>query len=261
MADTVLGPGDHSTNQTSAGAAHLADQAAVTLAAIERATDRLMTVVDDLDDMSMRGPSLLPGWRRSHVLSHLARNADGCLNLLIWARTGVEHAMYASRADRDAAIEEGARRSHQLLVEDLNASCARFAAAAHALPARAWGAEVVGGPGEKIPAHEVLRSRLLEVWVHLADLDGGFGFDDIPEPDVEHVLEDVVQQFGGRADVPALSVVVDFDEGRLRTWELRGTTTRPQQVRGRPGAMLGWLLGRTGSERLEGEAPELPAWL
>ncbi|GAA3360758.1 MULTISPECIES: maleylpyruvate isomerase family mycothiol-dependent enzyme [Saccharopolyspora] len=256
MADTVLGAGG---TPVPAGAAHSTEQVTAALSAIERSTQRLLQVSEELDDASVRRPSLLPGWTRAHVLTHLARNADGLLNLLIWARTGAEHPMYASPADRDADIQEGAVRGHRLLVEDVVASHGRFAHAVRTLPASAWDAEVVGR--EPMPAHHVLRKRLLELWVHLVDLDGGVGFDEVPEADAEQLLEDVVQQFGGRPDVPAVTVVVDFDDGRTRTWELRGTTSPPAQVRGRPGPMLGWLLGRTGPEPLEGDAPALPVWL
>ncbi|QUH04387.1 maleylpyruvate isomerase family mycothiol-dependent enzyme [Saccharopolyspora erythraea] len=261
MADIALGAGDRSNIESTTGAAQLAHRTSVALAAIEQASDRFMETARSLDELSIHRPSLLPGWTRAHVISHVARNADGFLNLLRWARTGVEHPMYASASDRDADIDEGAVRGRQLLLEDLAASCERFARAARELPVWAWTAEVLDGAGDPIPAHGVLRGRLLEVWVHLVDLDHGFGFDDIPRPDVEEVLEDVVQQFGGRHDVPALTVVVDFD-GRERSWELRGTTSRPSQVHGDPGAMLGWLLGRTSGERLTGDPlPTLPPWL
>ncbi|MCX2729693.1 maleylpyruvate isomerase family mycothiol-dependent enzyme [Saccharopolyspora sp. NFXS83] len=256
MADTVLGAGG---TPVPTGAQHSTEQVTAALSAIEAGTHRLLEVGKALDDASVRRPSLLPGWSRAHVLTHLARNADGLLNLLIWARTGAEHPMYASPADRDADIQEGSVRGHRLLLEDLVASHGRFAHAVRTLPESAWDAEVVGR--QPMPARDVLRKRLLEVWVHLADLDHGFGFADIPEPDVEQLLEDTVQAFGGRPDVPAITVVVDFPDGHLRTWELRGTTAPPAQVRGTPGAMLGWLLGRTGSEELEGDAPELPVWL
>lgn len=256
MADTVLGAGG---THVPAGAQHSTEQVTTALSAIEAGTQRLLEVGKALDDATVRRPSLLPGWSRAHVLTHLARNADALLNLLIWARTGAEHPMYASPADRDADIQEGSVRGHRLLLEDVVASHGRFAHAVRTLPESAWDAEVVGR--EPMPARDVLRKRLLELWVHLVDLDHGFGFDDIPEPDVEQLLEDTVQMFGGRPDVPAVTVVVDFPGGHLRTWELRGTTAPPTQVRGTPGAMLGWLLGRTGNEELEGEAPELPVWL
>ncbi|GAA4849117.1 maleylpyruvate isomerase N-terminal domain-containing protein [Saccharopolyspora rosea] len=254
MADIALGAGGRSNTRRPA-----AQYAAQVLAAVERATLRLVDAAEEIDELGVRAPSLLPDWTRGHVLTHLARNADGCANLLRWARTGIEHPMYTSAADRDAAIEEGATRSRHLLLEDLRAASDRLTHAARTLPDTAWTAEVVTAPGDPVPAHHVLRLRLLEVWAHLVDLDVGVGFTDIPMPDVEWLLEDTAQWFGGRQDVPALSVEVDFGDHR-RQWELRGTTSRPAAVRGEPGPMLGWLLGRTGADELEGEAPELPPW-
>lgn len=240
--------------------ASAAELAAGMLAAIERATMRLMATVRELDDPAARAPSLLPGWTRGHVVSHLARNADGCVNLLLWARTGVEHSMYPSPADRDEAIEEGAVRSHQLLEEDLIASCTRLTDACRALPARAWSAEVLAAPGKPIRVHEVLRSRLLEVWVHLVDLDHGVGFADIPEPDVEVLLDDAIRQFAGRPDTPGCTVATGFAGGQ-RTWAFGRPDDRWRRVTGRPGAILGWLLGRTDGTQLGGDVPDLPAWL
>ncbi len=82
----------------------------LTIARISEATDRLIESASALADGQLRDPSLLPGWSRGHVLTHLARNADGLSNLLIWARTGVETPQYTSRDDRDAQIEEGSGR-------------------------------------------------------------------------------------------------------------------------------------------------------
>ncbi|RCW39579.1 maleylpyruvate isomerase [Halopolyspora algeriensis] len=234
------------------------------LASIEHATGHVLDAVHAMDEISVHRPSLLPNWTRAHVISHLARGADGCVNLLTWARTGVEHPMYTSKEDRDADIREGGVRSHRLLLEDLRASSARLIEAARSLSPPAWTAEVVGAPGKPIPAYEVLRSRLLELWVHLVDLDYGFGMDDIPATDVEQLLQDTVRQLAGRPDVPAVTVVAEFEGGTVRSWDLGMPLQRPQrgkQVRGHPGALLGWLLGRTGSADLHGDAPEMPPWL
>lgn len=255
MSDTALGPGPGSVDL-----AALAQEVRHQLAAIEHATEVMLGTVESFDDLSVRQPSLLDGWSRAHVITHLARNADGCTNLLIWARTGIEHPMYASGDDRDQAIDEGAVHSHRLLVEDLAAASQRFAASARALPTQAWTAELYDAIGDPMPAHHTLRARLLEVWVHTVDLDHDIDFASIPPAHSEQLLEDVTQFFGGRPDVPALSLEVDFGTHR-RTWELRGTTERPSKVSGEPGPMLGWLLGRTGPEDLTGDPPELPEWL
>ena len=68
------------------------------MASIAAATGRLLTVAGTLTDAEVAEPSLLPGWTRGHVLTHLARNADGLANLLRWAGTGIETPVYASAA-------------------------------------------------------------------------------------------------------------------------------------------------------------------
>lgn len=44
---------------------------------LAEATSRLLGTAAGLTDSQAREPSLLPCWSRGHVLSHLARNADG----------------------------------------------------------------------------------------------------------------------------------------------------------------------------------------
>ena len=79
-------------------------------------------------------PSLLPGWSRAHVLTHLARNADGFVNLLTSARTGEAIPMYASPEARAADIDAGAGRGPADLLDDLRRSGQRFDAAVAAMP-------------------------------------------------------------------------------------------------------------------------------
>ncbi len=47
------------------------------------------------------------------MITHLSRNADGLVNLLHWAQTGVETTMYVSDEKRDADIAAGAGRSRR----------------------------------------------------------------------------------------------------------------------------------------------------
>src|SRR5579859_308739 len=86
------------------------------------ATDRVLATAAALTDAQAREPSLLPGWTRGHVLTHIARNADGLRNLLIWARTGTEVPMYASAQARNDDIEAGAGRPAAGLAADVRES-------------------------------------------------------------------------------------------------------------------------------------------
>src|SRR6478672_7747869 len=114
-----------------------ADPSALT-AELLTSTDSLLTSIVGLDEMQAREVSLLPGWTRGHVLTHIARNADAMVNLLTWARTGVETPMYASREQRNADIEAGSGRPAPELVDDVRSSHERMIAEMQELPADAW---------------------------------------------------------------------------------------------------------------------------
>lgn len=231
------------------------------LAAIRQATERLNVAVAALGEPDVVRPSLLPGWTRAHVVTHLARNADAFVNLLIWARTGVEHPMYASRADRDADIEEGAKRLAQVLREDLTAACGRLDVAASELTGSDWQAEVAHRTGRVFPAREIPTMRLFEVWVHLVDLDVGVGFADIPDDHVERVLERAVLPHVERTEGNRVRVRVELPGGAQRTWDLAAATSASSpEVSGSTADVLAWLTGRGDGSALTGGAPALPAW-
>lgn len=231
------------------------------VAAVGTATDRLVDAVNQLDDIATRAPSRLPGWSRGHVISHLARNADGLVNLLTWARTGVEHPMYASRADRDADIEEGSSRPHRLLAEDLVAASQRFAHAAETLADAAWSTKVANHRGVMFSAAEVPWMRVREVWLHLIDLDVSVDIGDVPTELVEEFLDDAVRQYGGR-NVSSLRIEAALPDGRRRSWLVGDSqpNTSTGSVSGDGRVMLGWLTGRGPGDQLSGERPALPPW-
>ncbi|MGI5505871.1 maleylpyruvate isomerase family mycothiol-dependent enzyme [Lentzea sp. CA-135723] len=245
-----------STEQTSVPAPRGVPDRHIT--AVREATDVLYEVVEELDEAAVRGPSLLPGWTRGHVITHLARNADALVNLLTWARTGVEHQAYASRADRDADIEEGAHRLLQVIKADLDSACLRFEAACREFPAHAWRSEVTAPKGQTIPASTVPLFRLREIWIHLIDLDAGVGFDDLPAAFVEEFLDDAVRQFEGRVD--PFEIEVTLPGGAQRRWTVNGPASR-SSVSGSASAVLAWLTGRSDGAGLRGELPDLPDWI
>ena len=150
------------------------DQARRSMTRIGEATDRLLASAAALTDATAREPSALPGWTRGHVLTHVARNADGLGNLLRWARTGTKTPMYASREARAASIEAGAGRPAAELTADVRRTAITFAAEAASLPGEAWAAQVQMLVGPPMPARRVLDSRLREVEIHHVDLCAGY---------------------------------------------------------------------------------------
>lgn len=219
--------------------------------AVEQAAARL-------EPAQVAGPSRLPGWTRGHVLSHLARNADALVNLLTWARTGVEARMYASPAERADGIEAGAARALPEQLADLTAAGQRFAAAAAAVPADRRSFTVLSGQGREIPASQVPWLRVREVWLHLVDLDAGAGLDAIGEDVAWALAADVAGWMSSRTEATADLRADGHDPIRL------GQGGKAVVVAGRPQPIAGWLTGRSPGNGLAvtgGELPDLPRWL
>jgi maleylpyruvate isomerase len=151
------------------------------LEATRDATERVSTGVAQLTDGEARGPSRLPGWSRGHVLTHLARNADGIRNMVEGAIAGEERDMYPSGPDgRAADIDSGADRGASELIADFTAASAALDAAWRGMPDDAWdrlGLTIAYGP---VPMRRVVWSRRRELLVHLVDLDLGVAPADLP---------------------------------------------------------------------------------
>jgi maleylpyruvate isomerase len=211
------------------------------LGRITTATDRLLDTVSAFDDADVRGPSLLPGWTRGHVLTHLARNADGGARLLGWARTGAETPEYPSPAARAQQIEAGAGRRAAELAADVRDSAARFAAEYARMPADAWDVVVRWTGGQKRPAARVADSRLCEVLVHHVDLRAGYTHDEWPADFTAEILSRVVASFATRAGSPPMRLhATDAD-----AWYEIGDAGGTPVIRGPQASLLAWLMGRS----------------
>jgi maleylpyruvate isomerase len=178
-------------------------------------------------------PSLLPGWSRGHVLTHIARNADSFVRVLEAARQGEIVAQYEGGADgRNADIEAGAGRDWDTLVEDVRSSAARldevFA------DQDRWDLAMTNSQGEAVPHADLPLRRLREVVIHHADL-GDEGYTPSSWPS-------------------------DYVREELRRMEMLYNARKPMGASGLPEAALSaaplerlcWLLGRAD---IEGLAP------
>jgi maleylpyruvate isomerase len=213
-----------------------------------------------LDDETVRAPSALPGWTRAHLLSHLARNADGLVNLLTWAKTGVEQPMYAGEGARDDDIEKGAYRSAGEIAIDVVDSAARLVEVAEGLPEEAWSARVRARQGREIAAEFVLWLRLSEVAIHLADLDLGYDFARVARllgPEFDLVVSNAIGMYGG--ELPAVLLIAVEPDGTRHEWRMGAG--EPVKLTGSPGDVLEWVTGRSDGSSLDGDVPPLPHWL
>jgi maleylpyruvate isomerase len=238
-----------------------ASAAATLRTMVGASTDLLLESAASVSDQQARELSLLPGWSRGHLLTHVARNADSLRNLLVWARNRVETPQYGHPGERAEGIAAGAGRSSAELLADLKASAAALDGEAMLLPDTAWAAQVGGAPGDTHPAWYTLWRRLMEVEFHHVDLGVGYSVADWPEPFATYCLTKVAADFS-RPGSPAMllrssdaPVVVQIGP----TGEQQAHT-----VTGRVRVLLAWLTGRSQGEGLTlqppGPLPALPAW-
>lgn len=117
----------------------------------------------------LAAPSLLPGWSIGHVLTHIARNADGFGRLLAGADRGEVLEMYPGGAPaRNAAIDDGASRPWRDILADVRQSADDLERQIDRQ--RTWAGGGLGGSGQTFLAVDVPFLRCREVFVHTADL-------------------------------------------------------------------------------------------
>jgi maleylpyruvate isomerase len=222
---------------------------------VDQATEGLLRTAESLDDSTVAAPSLLPGWTRGHVLTHLARHADAMTNLLTWARTGVETPAYPSMAARAAGIEAGAGRPLAAQLADLRETHERMADAAAAMPAEAWAFHI---PGRNHLAAALPWVRLREVEVHHVDLGTGYTPTDWTDAFALRLLREAVHD--APRDAPAM-VLRPYGIAHPLTIGAAGDAP---VVGGPTRALAAWLTGRGDGAELtvapDGELPTPHPW-
>ncbi|PZV90872.1 maleylpyruvate isomerase [Micromonospora phaseoli] len=227
---------------------------------VDDATARLLRTAAGFAAADLGAPSLLPGWSRGHVLAHLARNADGFVNLLTSARTGEQIPMYASAAARTADIEAGALRPPEEQLDDLRRSADRFAEAVAAMPVPAWAATVETRRGPW-PAALLVWGRLRELEIHHVDLIAGYRLADWSPNFGHRLLHEVASGFAKRDDAPAMVLRFDGSSHEL----VIGDRDRAPVVAGSAAELAAWLTGRDAGTTLtvtpDGQLPRPPEWI
>jgi maleylpyruvate isomerase len=177
-------------------------------------------------------PSLLPGWTRGHLLTHVARNADSFVRLLDAARRGEVVTQYEGGVEgRNAAIEAGATRDWERLVDDVRSSSWQLEETFAGQDR--WDLAMVNPLGEQVSHTELPFRRLREVVVHHADL-GAEGYTPADWP-ADYVREDLRRM-----------------EMLYAARQPMGLSRLPEAaMRAEPLERLCWLLGRAEIEGLE----------
>ncbi|MEJ6513124.1 MAG: maleylpyruvate isomerase family mycothiol-dependent enzyme [Ilumatobacteraceae bacterium] len=141
---------------------------------------RLLQVLDGLTDEQCRQPSMLAGWSRGHVLSHLANNAHSHVRMFAAANRGEETEQYeGGKPTRDAQIESWSGLSAHELVGHVRASIYALEGAWASATPTTWtgfGIKSHAGGG-RVAITDLMLMRWCESEVHLADLDLDYSFD------------------------------------------------------------------------------------
>lgn len=220
---------------------------------------RLVRAVDGLSEEQLRGPSLLPGWSRAHVVAHVALNGEALEQVLVGLREGEEVSMYASQEARDGDIEELAAAEPAQLRDRLMRSVSVFAEAEQGFPDDLGDHPVPRVPGgPSFPARGVLLMRWREIEIHHADLDAGYTSDDWgPEFTVA-----VLDSMRARAWPSGFRVLA---RDLARTWDYGpdGAGDAGPAVSGESRDLAWWVTGRGDGSTLTadgGDLPEVPSW-
>ena len=220
--------------------------------------------LNELTDHDLREPSLLPGWRRSHVIAHVGYNARAIARLVEWARTGVETPMYDSNEQRAEEIDYGATLSPDAL-RNLSAHAAiHLNVEWRDLAADEWAREVTTIQGRTVPVSETIWMRTREVWLHAVDLDNGGRVEDFPPDVLDLLLEDLVRVWRRKRTPNEANVVLEpLDRGFVS--KVRDDITDTDVVvRGSAAQLVAWGTGRrtTGVLAADGSrASPAPPWL
>lgn len=180
-----------------------------------------------LTDAQVAAPSLLPDWTVGHVITHIARNADGVRLMLEGALRGEVAAQYPGGVEqRTADIATGAVRGAAGVVADIRATNQRLEAAVAAMTDEAWlgqGRSVVG----MVPAAELPFRRWRETVVHHADLGLQYTWRDWPAEYVRLELRVQTMLWNSRQSMGLTGLpgeALAADEHRRVAWLLGRTT-------------------------------------
>jgi maleylpyruvate isomerase len=229
---------------------------------VRDATRRLLAGLSGLGDAGVARPSLCPGWTAGHVLTHLARNADGLRRVAAGAERGEVLSPYKT-GTRDQDIEAGAARPAAELAVDVAESAHRLDETWQALDAAAWDRPLLHHRLGRIPLRATPAMRWREIEVHRADLAGEYGPADWPAQFVAYLLGKMAGSAAGRLPPGAALAMHATDTGDR--WADGAADGQPVTVSGPSWALAAWLMGRAEAARgalsaTSGELPVLGPW-
>lgn len=226
------------------------------LATVAAGTAHFGVQLAALTDTELDGASLLPGWSRKHITSHIGYNAVALGRLMEWAMSGIEAPMYSSLQARDAEILSGARLPAPALRALVHDTAASLNDKWSRAPASSWQRLVRTIQGRQVHASTTVWLRAREVWIHAVDLDSEATFADIPAVVLRSLLDDVVGAWQTRHLGSGITLEVDGRE----PVHVDSSSPTLTTVAGSLASVVQWATGRSSTE-IDAATPEPPRWL
>ena len=217
-------------------------------------TQRLLGDTIAISDADWQRPSLLPGWTRAHVATHLAHNAAAFSRAINGRRKGETVRMYPSERERIDALERGSERGALQLQIDLDTTAGEMALSLDEAEGLPPDTPIIVNSRKAIRLDLVPLARLNEVVLHHVDLGTGFRLDQLDGEIARLLLAWNSFWISGRADYP--SIELESESGFTARLGGRGA---PLHVNGPDNLLLGWLTGRmTADQFAAAQLPTLP---
>ena len=209
-----------------------------------RASHRMFRgLVEQLTVGDAAAPSMLPGWNRAEVITHVCRNADALSGLLEGALRNELVPMYPGGLDKRAAdIAAGRHAGVPQLLADFDVSSARLEALWDELDEAVWDRPVLVRSGQR-PAWVTIRLRWQELEVHAVDIDTGRTLEAVPPVLADELARVAAASIPARLDPDDRGIEVrhpGLPAGRQPFGPADGAVA----VGGPPDQVLSWLLGR-----------------
>ena len=202
----------------------------------------LLTSLAGLTDRQARRPSRLPDWSVGHVLTHLARNAEGICNMFAGAAVGEVWEMYPGGFERRARdIEAGAGRRARELSADVAETLGRLETHWDNATDDMWVRGRGRRPADELPLHDLVFRRWRETEIHHHDLGLSYRYTDWPDAYVMTELSRTIADLGTRLEETGIALRSTDSQ---HVWTVPESSCSVVEVRAPRRQLLAWLVGR-----------------
>ncbi|MFD7155934.1 maleylpyruvate isomerase family mycothiol-dependent enzyme [Kribbella sp. NPDC059898] len=210
--------------------------------------DQLLALTADLDDPTARGESVLPGWSRGHVITHLAYFSEAMTRQVEEALQGRLVEVYdGGRPARDAAIEAGADRPAAELKSHLTQAVTALLASWDKVSPTDWPLPILHRNSNLSAG---LQATWRELTIHTSDLDLGVTPATWPDDFCLHLLDFLRPRTPDNTHLILQSPETTWDNGTGAEVLLTGPLT----------SLTAWYAGRPTPTPITGPLPDLLPW-